>query len=87
MSTTNVRVIAGEVVSNKMDATIVVQVERRVKHPLYKKYVKRFTKLMAHDAENSCEIGDKVTVKECRPLSKNKSWVLVENFSRLTEGK
>lgn len=72
------RTMMGKVVSNKMQDTIVVLVERRVKHPLYGKYIKRSTKVHAHDAGNQCQIGDVVTIKECRPLSKKKSWTLVE---------
>ncbi|MBR5348591.1 MAG: 30S ribosomal protein S17 [Lachnospiraceae bacterium] len=68
----------GKVVSNKMDKTIVVAVEDNVKHPLYKKIVKRTYKLKAHDEENACGIGDKVKVMETRPLSKDKRWRLVE---------
>ena len=78
MSTVTVRTLTGRVVSNKMDSSIVVEVERKVKHPLYKKYVKRTSKIMAHDSENACQIGDMVTVKECRPISKRKSWTLVD---------
>ena len=69
---------AGKVVSNKMDKTIVVAVEDHVKHPLYKKIVKRTYKLKAHDENNECNIGDKVRVMETRPLSKDKRWRLVE---------
>ncbi len=68
----------GKVVSDKMDKTIVVAVEDRVQHPLYKKIVKRTYKLKAHDEENSCGIGDTVRVMETRPLSKDKRWRLVE---------
>ena len=68
----------GEVVSNKMDKTIVVRVERLVKHKTYGKYIKRTSKLRAHDPENSCNIGDKVSVVATRPLSKLKRWRLVE---------
>lgn len=68
----------GKVVSNKMDKTIVVTVGRSVKHPLYKKIIKRTFKLKAHDANNECNIGDKVKVMETRPISKNKRWRLVE---------
>ena len=67
----------GKVVSNKMDKTIVVAVEDHVKHPIYKKIVKRTYKLKAHDAENTCNIGDTVRVMETRPLSKDKRWRLV----------
>ena len=72
----NVRTFVGIVVSSKMDRTISVLVERRVKHPLYRKYVRRSTKLMAHDEANQCAEGDTVMIEECRPISKNKSWRL-----------
>lgn len=68
----------GLVVSNKMDKSIVISVERKVKHPLYGKFVKKTTKFMAHDEANACGIGDMVTIMETRPLSKNKNWRLVE---------
>ena len=68
----------GKVVSDKMDKTIVVAIETRVQHPLYKKIVKRTYKLKAHDADNACHVGDKVRVMETRPLSKDKRWRLVE---------
>jgi small subunit ribosomal protein S17 len=68
----------GVVVSNKMDKTIVIKVERKVKHPLYGKFVKKSTKFMAHDEKNECNIGDIVRIMETRPLSKNKCWRLVE---------
>ena len=68
----------GKVVSNKMDKTIVVAIEEHVKHPLYKKIVKKTYKLKAHDEENACQIGDKVKVMETRPLSKDKRWRVVE---------
>ena len=68
----------GRVVSNKMDKTIVVAVEDSVKHPLYKKIIKRTVKLKAHDENNECSIGDRVRVMETRPLSKEKRWRLVE---------
>ncbi|NLN65004.1 MAG: 30S ribosomal protein S17 [Clostridiaceae bacterium] len=68
----------GKVVSDKMDKTIVVAVEDNVKHPLYKKIIKRTFKLKAHDEENACKVGDKVRVMETRPLSKDKRWRLVE---------
>ena len=71
------RTATGRVVSNKGDKTITVLVERRVKHPLYGKYVRRSTKLMAHDEQNQCREGDLVTIEECRPLSRRKSWNLV----------
>ncbi len=70
--------VVGKVVSNKMDKTIVVAIQDNVKHPLYKKIVKRTYKLKAHDENNECNIGDKVKVMETRPLSKDKRWRLVE---------
>jgi small subunit ribosomal protein S17 len=72
----------GLVTSNKMDKSIVVQVERRVKHPIYKKFVKKTSKFMAHDQNNDCNIGDTVRIMETRPLSKNKCWRLVEIIER-----
>lgn len=72
------RAVVGKVVSNKMDKTIVVQIERKVRHPLYGKYVKRFTKMYAHDEDNRCNIGDIVLIRQTRPLSKLKRWKLVE---------
>jgi small subunit ribosomal protein S17 len=68
----------GKVVSNKMDKTIVIAIENSVKHPLYKKIIKRTVKLKAHDENNECTIGDRVRVMETRPLSKEKRWRLVE---------
>lgn len=76
MSEKRVRTASGRVVSNKMDKTITVLVERRVKHPLYGKYLTRSTKFHAHDEGNECNIGDVVTIAESRPLSKLKSWTL-----------
>ncbi len=70
------RTLSGQVVSNKMDKTITVVVERKVKHPLYGKVVKRSTRIKAHDEENTCNEGDTVLIEECRPLSKDKSWRL-----------
>ncbi len=72
------RVATGRVVSNKMDKTITVLVERRVKHPVYGKYITRSSKIHAHDESNQCGIGDTVTVAESRPISKSKTWKLVE---------
>lgn len=72
------RTLTGKVVSDKMDKTITVKVERQVKHPMYGKFIKRSTKVHAHDEANECRIGDTVTVVECRPLSKSKCWQLVE---------
>ena len=71
------RTVTGRVVSNKADKTITVLVERQVKHALYGKFIRRSTKLMAHDEENQCREGDLVTIEECRPLSKRKAWMLV----------
>ena len=68
--------LTGEVISDRMDKTITVLVERREKHPLYKKYVRRSTRLHAHDENNECHIGDTVSIVQCRPLSKSKSWRL-----------
>lgn len=72
------RALIGRVVSNKMDKTIVVLIERKVAHPRYGKYVKKRTKIFAHDEQNVCQIGDKVVINETRPLSKNKSWMLAQ---------
>ena len=72
----------GLVVSNKMDKSIVVAVERKVKHTIYGKFVKKTTKFMAHDEKNDCGIGDTVLIMETRPLSKNKNWRLVEILER-----
>jgi len=72
----------GLVTSNKMDKSIAVQVERRVKHPIYKKFVKKSSKFIAHDEKNDCNIGDTVRIMETRPLSKNKCWRLVEIIER-----
>ncbi|KLV09763.1 MULTISPECIES: 30S ribosomal protein S17 [Photobacterium] len=72
-----IRTQLGRVVSDKMDKSIVVAIERKVKHPIYGKYITRTTKLHAHDENNECGIGDTVEIRECRPLSKNKSWTLV----------
>ncbi|MFH0734245.1 MAG: 30S ribosomal protein S17 [bacterium] len=68
----------GEVISNKMEKSIVIAIERQVAHPIYKKYFKKTTKLMAHDEKNECKIGDVVKIEETRPLSKRKNWRLVE---------
>ena len=84
MSDTNTRTVTGQVVSNKSDRTVTVMVERRVQHPIYGKFVKRSTKLHAHDESNECQIGDTVTIEECRPLSKSKTWRLVSIDERAT---
>jgi len=78
----NRKVREGLVTSNKMEKSILVSVERKLKHPKYGKFLKRTTKLMAHDEKNECNIGDKVKVMETRPLSKNKCWRLVEIIER-----
>ncbi len=80
MERNNRKTRIGKVVSNKMDRTIVVAIERRVAHPIYKKYYKSTTKLMAHDDANTCQPGDVVKIMETRPLSKNKRWRLVETL-------
>ena len=71
------RTLVGKVVSDKMDKTVTVLIERHVKHPIYGKFITRTTKLHVHDENNECGIGDKVEIRECRPLSKTKSWTLV----------
>ena len=72
------RSVTGIVTSNKMEKTITVKIERKVPHPLYKKYIRKSTKVHAHDEENQCQIGDIVTVQQCRPVSKSKTWRLVK---------
>ena len=72
------RVLTGKVVSNSRDKTIAVLIERRVRHPIYKKYIKRSTKVHAHDEKNECSLGDKVRVVETKPFSKTKQWALLE---------
>ena len=79
MENSNPRILTGVVTSNKPDKTITVQIERKVKHPLYGKIIKRSTKVHAHDEENNASIGDVVTVKECKPFSKTKTWILVND--------
>jgi len=79
---TTQRTIVGKVISDKMNKTIVVQIERKVKHPLYGKYIRKFSKMYAHDEENTCKIGDVVMIQQTRPLSKTKRWKLVEIIKR-----
>jgi small subunit ribosomal protein S17 len=79
------RTVTGRVISNKMDKSITVLVERREKHPLYGKYVSRSSKLHAHDENNECNEGDLVAIAECRPLSKTKTWRLVEIIEKANE--
>ena len=77
-----VRTLTGQVVSDKMDKSAVVMVERKVRHPLYGKYIRRSTKMHVHDANNECRQGDTVTIQQCRPMSKTKSWTLLEVVER-----
>ena len=81
--TVNRRTLVGRVVSDKMDKSISVLVETREQHPLYKKYLRRSKKFHAHDGDNSCQIGDLVRIEECRPMSKTKTWRLVEVIERV----
>ena len=74
----NARTATGRVINNKMDKTVTVLIERRVKHPVYGKYITRSSKVHAHDENNACAIGDKVTIAETRPISRTKSWKLLE---------
>jgi small subunit ribosomal protein S17 len=76
------RTVQGRVVSNKMEKSITVAVERKVKHPIYGKFIKRTTKLHAHDETNQCNTGDVVIIRECRPLSKSKNWMLVDVITK-----
>ncbi|MEL0628522.1 30S ribosomal protein S17 [Psychromonas aquatilis] len=82
MSEKNTRTLQGKVISAKMEKSIVVAIERKVKHPLYGKFMKRTTKLQAHDETNQCNEGDYVEITECRPLSKNKSWTLAKIITK-----
>ena len=79
------RTLMGKVISDKMDKSITVMVERRVKHPVYGKFVRKSTKLHAHDENNECKEGDVVTIAECRPISKSKTWRLVEVIEKAAE--
>ena len=76
------RTLVGQVVSNGMDKTVVVRVERLVQNPRYKKYVRRYSKFLAHDEANACEVGDRVQIIEHRPISKRKRWMVQETLSR-----
>ena len=82
MTEQTIRTVQGRVVSNKMDKTITVAVERKVKHPIYGKFIKRTTKLHAHDEANVCNEGDFVSIPVCRPLSKSKNWMLVDVITK-----
>lgn len=79
------RTVTGRVVSNKMDKTVSVAIERLVKHPMYGKYIRRTTKVLAHDENNECQIGDTVSITESRPVSKRKSWSVVRVTERAAE--
>jgi small subunit ribosomal protein S17 len=79
------RTVVGRVVSNKMDNSVTITIERLIKHPVYGKYIRRSNKVMAHDANNECKIGDRVAISECRPISKNKAWQVVEVLERAPE--
>ena len=79
------RTIVGRVVSDKMDKTVSVAVERLIKHPVYGKYIRRTTKVLAHDASNECKAGDRVAISECKPVSKNKSWAVVNVVERAAD--
>ena len=79
------RTVVGRVVSNKMDKTVSVAIERLVKHPVYGKYIRRTTKVLAHDAANECKAGDRVAISECRPISKSKSWAVVDVVERAAD--
>ncbi len=79
------RTIVGRVVSDKMDKTVSVAIERLIKHPVYGKYIRRTTKVLAHDASNECKLGDRVAISECRPISKNKSWAVVDVVERASD--
>ncbi len=79
------RTIVGRVVSDKMDKSVSVAIERTVKHPVYGKYIRRTSKVMAHDAANECKEGDRVAIAECKPISKNKSWAVVSVVERAAD--
>jgi small subunit ribosomal protein S17 len=80
------RVLAGRVTSDKMDKTITVSVDRRVIHPLYKKFIRRSKKYAAHDEENLCKVGDNVRIMECPPISKRKTWLVISRNGELMPG-
>ncbi len=82
MSEAKIRTLQGVVISNKMDKSIVVMIERRVKHPMYGKFITRSTKLKAHDEANVCNEGDVVSIRECAPISKSKNWTLVDVITK-----
>jgi small subunit ribosomal protein S17 len=76
------RTVIGRVVSDRMDKTVAVAIERKVKHPAYGKYIRRTTKVLAHDESNDCKTGDRVAISECRPVSKRKAWQVVNVVER-----
>jgi small subunit ribosomal protein S17 len=78
------RTFQGQVVSDKMDKTITVKIERQVKHPIYGKFIRRSSKVHAHDEANECSVGDKVLIEQCRPLSRSKTWRLVKVIDKAT---
>jgi small subunit ribosomal protein S17 len=79
------RAVVGRVVSDKMDKTVSVAIERLIRHPVYGKYIRRTTKVLAHDAQNECKEGDRVAISECRPVSKSKSWAVVNIVERAAD--
>jgi len=79
------RTVIGRVVSNKMDKTVSVAIERMIKHPVYGKYIRRTSKVLAHDATNDCREGDRVAISECRPISRNKAWTVVNVVERAVD--
>ena len=85
MESTNPRILTGVVTSDKANKSITVKIERKVKHPLYGKVIKRATKVHAHDENNSASIGEIVSVKECRPFSKTKTWILISEKKQTTK--
>jgi len=79
------RTLVGRVVSDKMDKTVSVAIERLIKHPMYGKYIRRTSKVLAHDAKNECKLGDRVAISECRPISKSKAWAVVNIIERTAD--
>ncbi len=79
------RTIVGRVISDKMDKTVSVAIDRLIKHSVYGKYIRRTTKVLAHDANNECKPGDRVAISECKPISKNKSWAVVDVVERASD--
>jgi small subunit ribosomal protein S17 len=80
------RILSGRVTSDKMDKTVTVLVDRRVMHPLYKKFIRRSKKYAAHDEANTCKVGDLVRIEECPPISKRKTWLVIERNGQVLEG-